>query len=208
MYLARHNHLRLASGLTVDTLLTLLVCTLHANAHDTHDAVLCCLVRLWLLSDNTSRFIEANQQAFEWLATADDDNGDGRHTKTQLRKVLQKWEQHGWELTRGVELMWDGERTEHVVVEDADSNSKHVLRAILRAFEAFSSPSPPAPASGTSVQRERAATNRHGQKLQQVLAFTGCTEEVALDCLDATSGNVEQASILALDAVGREERKR
>eukprot|EP01043_Picozoa_sp_COSAG02_P028879 COSAG02_NODE_1772_length_10984_cov_8.166651_7_plen_104_part_00 len=62
--------------------------------------------------------------------------------------------------------------------------------------------------TSTPVQRGHGATNRHGQKLQQVLAFTECTEEVALDCLDATSGDVEQASILALDAVGREERKR
>jgi hypothetical protein len=165
--------------------------------------------RLWLLSDNTSRFIEANQQVFEWLATAvDDGNSGGSRTKAQLREVLHKWEQHGWELTRGVELMWGGERTEHVVLEDADPNSKHVLRAILRAFEAFSSSSPPVLVSDTAVRRGRVSTNRHGKKLQQVLAFTGCAEEVALDCLDATSGDVEQASILALDAVGREERKR
>ena len=157
------------------------------------------MLSLSRLSDNTSRFIDANQQAFEWIATAAD--GDARDRLRE--KALQKWEHGNWQLTRGVELMWRGERSEHVVTEGADRNSKHVLRAILRAFEAFSSPSQPGPVSDPAAQRKTVTASRYGKKLQQVLGFTGCTEEVALECLDATDGDVQQASILALDAVSK-----
>ena len=49
-------------------------------------------------NDNTSRFIDAHQQEFEWIATATD-GGDGS-TQAELRKVLQKWEKGNWQLTR------------------------------------------------------------------------------------------------------------
>ena len=99
--------------------------------------------------------------------------------------------------------MWRGERSEDVVTEGADRNSQHVLRAILRAFEAFTSPSQPGLVSDPATRRKTVTANRYGGKLQQVLDFTGCTEDVALECLGATDGDVEQASILALDAVSK-----
>lgn len=152
-----------------------------------------------MLAGNTSRFIEANRHAFELIALAADD----ADAKAQLREALEKWEEGNWKLTRGVELMWRGERTEHLVLAGADPNSKHVLRAMLRTFEAFSSPSHPTPKSETtSALKEGVPPSRYEEQLQQVLDFTGCTEEVALDCLEATGGDVQQASILALDAVG------
>ena len=81
---------------------------------------------------------------------------------------------------------------------------EQVLRAILQAFAVFSAPAQPQAASGAAAERAsgRAAATKYGKKLEQVIAFTGCTEEVALDCLEATGGDVEHASILALDAVG------
>ena len=61
----------------------------------------------------------------------------------------------------------------------------------------------PAPAEATAgTSSGSAASSRYGAKLQQVRDFTCCTEQQALECLDAASGDVQHASILALDAVG------
>jgi hypothetical protein len=61
----------------------------------------------------------------------------------------------------------------------------------------------PAPAEATAGPSSgSAASSRYGAKLQQVRDFTCCTEQQALECLDAASGDVQHASILALDAVG------
>ena len=180
------------------------------------------LVTLTGPNGNTARFIDANQQSFEMIATASNgDDGDG--AKQRLREVLDGWELCNWQERAGVELMWRGERRDHLVLGSVDSNSRHVLRAILRAFDAFASPPSAAAASterpcryGSGCRRAdcryvhpadwapplAASARRHGQNLEQVKDFTGCTEEQALECLDAADGSIEQAVVLALDAVG------
>ena len=65
-----------------------------------------------------------------------------------------------------------------MVLGDADLNSRHVLRAILRAFDAFATP-PPAVAGdiGAAIVAAAAAgagrVSHHGEKLKRIKDFTG-----------------------------------
>jgi hypothetical protein len=95
---------------------------------------------LCVLAGNESQFFQKNRELFVGMAAL---AGHGADMPAELRNVLQIFEKCNWKLTRGIELMWNGERDEDVVLKGADPSSKHVLRAILRSFLCSSSSKPP-----------------------------------------------------------------